>query len=293
MRAYTTARRAIISDVDVTSDTAPPIWPRPSRSPAPPPSSAPPSPRSAQVRAYLDGSRDAGGRGWGRCGIACRRGRATHRAVSSSSSAPPEERFAHWDDTPFAAARSGRCTPPRTPTAAASRSRCSIPAVAESLRDDLVVGVAAPPRRRRRARRRRRRRGAGGHARAAPRRARLRRRGALARALRPRLCRRRAIVVPRVDAARSTARVLTMERLDGRALARLAERRRAATRRRRRHPLPLRLRRAAAARHLQRRSAPGQLPRPRRRTVGFVDFGSAAELSPSSAHRRSPALPRR
>ena len=153
------------------------------------------------------------------------------------------------------------------------------PGVAESLRDDLssasllrrVVGDELGERRRRR--------GARGHARAAPRRARLRRRGgAGSSASAAPSAADATIVIPRVDAARSTARVLTMERLDGRALADLAADDAEARRAPRARHLPLRVRRPLAARHLQRRSAPRQLPGPRRR---------AASASSTSARRPS------
>jgi predicted unusual protein kinase regulating ubiquinone biosynthesis (AarF/ABC1/UbiB family) len=92
-----------------------------------------------------------------------------------------------------------------------------------------------------------------------------------------------AVVVPAVDAARSTARVLTMERLDGRALAAFADdadddARRAVAR------TLFRFAFGAPLLHgiFNADPHPGNylIPDHGGGSVGFVDFGSAAELSP-------------
>ena len=135
---------------------------------------------------------------------------------------------------------------------------------------------------------------AGGDARAAPRRARLRRRGRTgsSASAAPLHRRRRRIVIPRVDAARSTARVLTMERLDGRAIADLAEDDAEARRRGARAIFRFAFGAPLAARHLQRRSAPRQLPGPRRRKSRLRRLRLVGRAVGRAARRRPPPVPR-
>ena len=87
------------------------------------------------------------------------------------------------------------------------------------------------------------------------------------------------IVIPRVDSARSTARVLTMERLDGRAIADLAED--DAEARRRGARAIFRFAFGAPLQHgiFNADPHPGNYLILAGEKVGFVDFGSAAALS--------------
>ena len=95
------------------------------------------------------------------------------------------------------------------------------------------------------------------------------------------------IRIPRVYASHSTARVLTTEFVDGRRFAEVLDDRRGDARALRRDPVPLRVRIDHPPRHVQRRSAPRQLPvrrrRPRRlprlRLREVFPAGDAAQLA--------------
>jgi predicted unusual protein kinase regulating ubiquinone biosynthesis (AarF/ABC1/UbiB family) len=199
--------------------------------------------------------------------------------VEAELGAPPEAKFAKWDDTPIAAASLGQVHAAEDADGRRFAVKVQYPGVAESLRDDLssasllrrVVGSEI---------------GAGAAAEALE-------------AMRTQLIGeldyvaeakwlerfRRAfvgdatIVIPAVDAARSTARVLTMERLDGRAIADLAEDDEEARRRGARSIFQFAF--GAPLRHgiFNADPHPGNYLVLDGAKVGFVDFGSSAELS--------------
>jgi predicted unusual protein kinase regulating ubiquinone biosynthesis (AarF/ABC1/UbiB family) len=91
----------------------------------------------------------------------------------------------------------------------------------------------------------------------------------------------KTIVIPRVDKARSTARVLTMERLDGRTLPSLAEEGDAGARTRAAQTI-FRFAFGAPLVHgiFNADPHPGNYLVLDGDRIGFVDFGSAAELTP-------------
>ena len=183
------------------------------------------------------------------------------RVVEAELGKPPQAAFARWDPTPLAAASLGQVHAATSHDGAEYAVKVQYPGIADALRADLASAGFA-------------RKLAGiehltDDAIAALRAAVL---GELdytreAAALERFATAWRddpAIRIPRVDRARSTARVLTMERARGtpwpRGLCALPR----STQQRRAHRRALRLRLAARPRPLQRRSQPGQLPRRRR-----------------------------
>lgn len=242
--------------------------------------------KAAQVRAYLDvtgaistpAARALYARLWDR--MPPRPPAIIRAVVAAELGAPVERRFARWDDEPLAAASLGQVHAAEDADGRRFAVKVQYPGVAEALRDDLesaalirrVVGHELG--------------GAAAAEALAVMRAQLL--SELDYAAEARWLERfgaafagdRAIVVPTVDAARSTARVLTMQRLDGRTLADFA----------------------AAGDDEARRFVAGTIfrfafgapllhglfnadPHPGNYLVldgkvGFVDFGSSAELSP-------------
>jgi predicted unusual protein kinase regulating ubiquinone biosynthesis (AarF/ABC1/UbiB family) len=289
-RATTTAKQALLTDVDVTSDRRAADLAEAEAFAASAAQLGAAVAKIAQVRAYLDvtgvgataPARAMLARLWDR--MPPHPPSLIREVVIAELGAPPDERFARWDDEPLAAASLGQVHAAWDADGMAFAVKVQYPGVAEALRDDLssasllrhVLGGEL---------------GEG----AAD--------GALA-VLRQQLLGeldyraeaqwidrfRRAfagdadVVVPRVDAARSTGRVLTMQRLDGQPLAALAG-----------ADQPTRNR---AARALFRFAFGAPLqhgifnadPHPGNYLVddkaaggirvGFVDFGSCAELSP-------------
>ena len=284
-RATTTARQAVMTDVDVTADTRAADLAEAEAFAASAGELGAAVAKAAQVRAYLDITGVAATpaarallRG---CGIACRRvpPSVIRAVVAAELGAPPEERFAKWDDTPIAAASLGQVHAAEDADGRRFAVKVQYPGVAEALRDDLpsasllrrVVGDEL---------------GSGAAAEALETmRAQLL--GELDYVAEARWLERfRApspatprIVIPRVDAARSTARVLTMERLDGRAIADLATD--DAEARRRGARAIFRFAFGAPLNHgiFNADPHPGNYLILDGERVGFVDFGSAAALS--------------
>lgn len=285
-RALTTARQAVMTDVDVTSDTRAADLAEAEAFVASAAELGAAVAKAAQVRAYLEVTGRAAtaearalyARLWDR--MPPRPPALIREAVAKELGAPVEQKFARWDDAPIAAASLGQVHAAEDADGRRFAVKVQYPGVAEALRDDLaspsllrrVVGDELGS-------------GAADEALAVMRAQLL---GELDYVQEARWLERfraafagdRAIVVPAVDAARSTARVLTMERLDGRALAAFADDGSEEARR-------------AAARTIFRFAFGAPLvhgifnadPHPGNYLVldgkiGFVDFGSAAELSP-------------
>ncbi|MGZ3439552.1 MAG: ABC1 kinase family protein, partial [Polyangia bacterium] len=204
---------------------------------------------------------------------------AIRAVVAAELGAPPEERFARWDDTPIAAASLGQVHAAEDADGRRFAVKVQYPGVAEALRDDLssasllrrVVGDEL---------------GSGAAADALETmRAQLL--GELDYAAEARWLDRfkkafagdASMVIPAVDFARSTAKVLTMERLDGRAIADLAED--DAEARRRGARAIFRFAFGAPLQHgiFNADPHPGNYLILDGEKVGFVDFGSCAELS--------------
>ena len=284
-RATTAARQAVMTDVDVTTDTRAADLAEAEAFAASAAELGAAVAKAAQVRAYLDltgvaatpAARALLARLWDR--MPPRPPSVIRAVVAAELGAPPEERFAKWDDTPIAAASLGQVHAAEDADGRRFAVKVQYPGVAEALRDDLasasllrrVVGEEL---------------GAGAATDSlATMRAQLL--GELDYVAEARWLERFArafagdptIVIPRVDAARSTARVLTMDRLDGRAIADLAEDDAEARRR--------------GARAIFRFAFGGPLqhgifnadPHPGNylilagEKVGFVDFGSSAALT--------------
>ena len=196
-RATTTARQAVMTDVDVTRDTRAADLAEAEAFASSAAELGAAVAKAAQVRAYLDitgvaatpAARALLARLWDR--MPPRPPAVIRAVVEAELGAPPEARFAKWDDTPIAAASLGQVHAAEDADGRRFAVKVQYPGVAEALRDDLAsasllrrivgdelgAGAAADALGTMRA--------------AAPRRARLRRRGALARALRARLRRRR------------------------------------------------------------------------------------------------------
>jgi predicted unusual protein kinase regulating ubiquinone biosynthesis (AarF/ABC1/UbiB family) len=241
--------------------------------------------KAAQVRAYLDitgvaatpQARALLARLWDR--MPPRPVAAIRAVVTAELGAPPEERFAKWDDTPIAAASLGQVHAAEDADGRRFAVKVQYPGVAEALRDDLtsasllrrIVGDEL---------------GAGAAAEAlATMRAQLlgeldyvAEAGWLERFGRA-FTGNFGIVIPKVDAARSTARVLTMERLDGRAIADLAEDDAEARRRGARAIFRFAFGAPLAHGIFNADPHPGNYLILDGERVGFVDFGSSAELS--------------
>ena len=285
-RALTTARQAVMTDVDVTDDTRAADLAEAEAFVASAAELGAAVAKAAQVRAYLEVTGRAAtaearalyARLWDR--MPPRPPALIRAAVAAELGAPVDEKFARWDDEPLAAASLGQVHAAEDADGRRFAVKVQYPGVAESLRDDLassallrrVVGHELGS-------------GAADEALAVMRAQLL---GELDYVQEARWLERfrgafgaeRAIVVPAVDRARSTARVLTMERLDGRALAAFADDAGDDARR-------------AVARTIFRFAFGAPLvhgifnadPPPGNYlvldgSVGFVDFGSAAELSP-------------
>jgi predicted unusual protein kinase regulating ubiquinone biosynthesis (AarF/ABC1/UbiB family) len=284
-RATATARQAVMTDVDVTEDTRAADLAEAEAFANSAAELGAAVAKAAQVRAYLDitgvaatpAARALLARLWDR--MPARPPAVIRAVVTAELGAPPEERFAKWDDTPIAAASLGQVHAAEDADGRRFAVKVQYPGVAEALRDDLasasllrrVVGDEL---------------GAGAAADAlATMRAQLL--GELDYVAEAGWLERfgrafpadASIVIPKVDRARSTARVLTMERLDGRAIADLAED--DAEARRRGARAIFRFSFGAPLQHgiFNADPHPGNYLILAGEKVGFVDFGSAAELS--------------
>ncbi len=284
-RATTTARQAVMTDVDVTSDTRAADLAEAEAFAASAAELGAAVAKAAQVRAYLDltglaatpAARALLARLWDR--MPPRPPSVIRAVVTAELGAPPEARFAKWDDTPIAAASLGQVHAAEDADGRRFAVKVQYPGVAEALRDDLssasllrrVVGDEL---------------GSGAAADALDTmRAQLL--GELDYVAEAKWLERFAgafagdatIVIPRVDAARSTARVLTMDRLDGRAIADLATD--DAEARRRGARAIFRFAFGAPLEHgiFNADPHPGNYLILDGEKVGFVDFGSAAALS--------------
>jgi predicted unusual protein kinase regulating ubiquinone biosynthesis (AarF/ABC1/UbiB family) len=289
-RATTTARQAVLTDVDVTSDRRAANLAEAEAFAASAAELGAAVAKAAQVRAYLDvtgaaetpEARALLARLWDR--MPPRPSELIRRVVAEQLGAPPEARFARWDDTPIAAASLGQVHEAEDADGRRFAVKVQYPGVAEALRDDLssasllrrIVGGELGG-------------GAAADALAVMRTQLLGELDYVAEAswlerFGRAFARDPDIVIPAVDRARSTARVLTMERLAGRPLFELFDSNGAdaeATRNR-------------AARAIFRFAFGAPLvhgifnadPHPGNYLIldgtpalGFVDFGSAVELS--------------
>ena len=254
----------------------------------------------AQVRAYLDvtgaaatpAARALLARLWDR--MPPRPPAAIRAVVTAELGAPPEERFARWDDTPIAAASLGQVHAAEDADGRRFAVKVQYPGVAEALRDDLssasllrrVVGdelgsgAAADGARRPCAR------SSSASSTTWPRRA-----GSSA-SERPSPATRPSSCPPSTPRARPRA-CSTMERLDGRAIADLAvddaEARRRGARAIFRFAFGAPLDRTASSTPIR---TPATTSSSTGEKVGFVDFGSAAALSDELRRRRAPPVPR-
>ncbi|MDB4967044.1 MAG: hypothetical protein JWN44_2733 [Myxococcales bacterium] len=285
-RAMATARQAVLTDVDVTTDQRVANLAEAEAFAASAAELGAAVAKIAQVRAYLDvaGVATTGearamlARLWDR--MPPRPASVIRGVVEAELGAPIADRFAKWDDTPIAAASLGQVHAAEDADGKRFAVKVQYPGVAESLRDDLssasllrrVVGAQLGP-------------GAATDTLEVMRAQLLGELDYVAEAgwlerFRLLLGADKTIAVPRVDRARSTARVLTMERLDGQTLPALADggdleaRNRAATA----------IFRFAFGAPLQHGIFNAD-PHPGNYLVldgaiGFVDFGSAAELTP-------------
>lgn len=285
-RALTTARQAVLTDVDVTEDRRAADLAEAEAFATSAEQLGAAVAKAAQVRAYLDvtgaattpEARALLARLWDR--MPPRPPAIIRAVVAAELGAPPEEKFARFDDAPLAAASLGQVHAAEDADGRRFAVKVQYPGVAEALADDLgspsllrrLVGDELGP-------------GAAAEALEVMRAQLL---GELDYRAEADWLERfgrafagdAAIVVPAVDRARSTARVLTMERLDGRPLAELADG----------GDDPAR---AAAAQAIFRFAFGAPLshgvfnadPHPGNYLVlgdgrvGFVDFGSCAQLS--------------
>src|SRR4051794_11192313 len=228
-RATTTAKQAVLTDVDVTTDKRAADLAEAEAFAASAAELGAAVAKIAQVRAYLDISGAAGtpaaramlARLWDR--MPAHPPAVIRAVVEAELGAPPEAKFAKWDDAPIAAASLGQVHAAEDADGRRFAVKVQYPGVAEALRDDLssasllrrVVGDEL---------------GSGAAADALETmRAQLL--GELDYAAEARWLERFAgafrgdatMVIPSVDTSRSTGKVLTMQRLDGRAIADLAE----------------------------------------------------------------------
>jgi predicted unusual protein kinase regulating ubiquinone biosynthesis (AarF/ABC1/UbiB family) len=285
-RALTSARQAVLTDVDVTRDTRAADLAEAEAFAASAAELGAAVAKAAQVRAYLDltgraampAARALYARLWDR--MPPRPPALIRAVVAEELGAPVEKLFARWDDQPLAAASLGQVHAAEDKGGRRFAVKVQYPGVAEALRDDLdsasllrrVVGDELGG-------------GAADDALAVRRTQLLGELDYVAEArwlerFRTALAADATMAVPAVDAARSTARVLTMERLDGRAMAEFADAGDADAKR-------------FVARTIFRFAFGAPLihgifnadPHPGNYLVldgkvGFVDFGSAAELTP-------------
>jgi len=284
-RATTTARQAVMTDVDVTTDRRAADLAEAEAFATSAGELGAAVAKAAQVRAYLDvtgiaatpAARALLARLWDR--MPARPPSVIRAVVTAELGAPPEAKFARWDDTPIAAASLGQVHAAEDADGRRFAVKVQYPGVAEALRDDLssasllrrVVGDELGA-------------GAADDALAAMRAQLL---GELDYVAEARWLERFArafagdatIVIPRVDAARSTARVLTMDRLDGRAIADLAEDDAEARRRGARAIFQFAFGAPLVHGIFNADPHPGNYLILAGEKVGFVDFGSSAALS--------------
>lgn len=285
-RAVTTAKQAVLTDVDVTADRRAADLAEAEAFAASAAELGAAVAKIAQVRAYLDvtgvaatpAARAMLARLWDR--MPPRPPDVIRAVVARELGAPVEAKFARWDDTPLAAASLGQVHAAEDADGRRFAVKVQYPGVAETLADDLtspsllrrVVGDELGP-------------GAADEALGVLRAQLL---GELDYEAEARWLERFArafhgdkqIVIPRVDATRSTARVLTMDRLDGVPLAELADgddaeaRARAAT-------AIFRFAFGAPLLHgiFNADPHPGNYLVLADGRIGFVDFGSCVELS--------------
>jgi predicted unusual protein kinase regulating ubiquinone biosynthesis (AarF/ABC1/UbiB family) len=285
-RALTSARQAVLTDVDVTRDTRAADLAEAEAFAASAAELGAAVAKAAQVRAYLDltgraatpEARALYARLWDR--MPPRPPALIRAVVAAELGAPVDKVFARWDDQPLAAASLGQVHAAEDKDGRRFAVKVQYPGVAEALRDDLesasllrhVVGDQLGG-------------GAAAEALAVMRAQLLGELDYVAEArwlerFRAALAADATMAVPAVDAARSTARVLTMERLDGDAMAEFADAGDADAKR-------------FVARTIFRFAFGAPLehgifnadPHPGNYLVldgkvGFVDFGSAAELTP-------------
>ncbi len=283
-RATAAARQAVMTDVDVTRDRRAADLAEAEAFATSAAELGAAVAKAAQVRAYLDvtgaattpEARALLSRLWDR--MPPRPPSIIRAAVQAELGAPPEQLFAKWDDEPLAAASLGQVHAAEDADGTRWAVKVQYPGVAETLADDLssasllrrVVGSEL---------------GEGAV-------------DATLEVMRAQLLGeldyraeavwldrfRRAfsgdadIVVPRVDGARSTGRLLTMTRLDGATLAAVAAQD-AETRQRTARAI-FRFAFGAPLKHgiFNADPHPGNYLADGGR-VGFVDFGSSAELS--------------
>jgi predicted unusual protein kinase regulating ubiquinone biosynthesis (AarF/ABC1/UbiB family) len=286
-RAFTTARQAVMTDVDVTTDKRAADLAEAEAFAASAAELGAAVAKIAQVRAYLDvtgvamtgEARAMLARLWDR--MPPRPPSVIRSVVEAELGAPLAERFLRWDDTPLAAASLGQVHAAEDADGTRWAVKVQYPGVAETLRDDLssasllrrVVGEHLGP-------------GAADDTLEVMRAQLL---GELDYVAEARWLERfrgvfgadKSIVIPRVDKARSTARVLTMERLDGRTLPSLAEEGDLAARTRAAVTI-FRFAFGAPLLHgiFNADPHPGNYLVLDGDRIGFVDFGSAAELTP-------------
>lgn len=284
-RATATAKQAVLTDVDVTTDRRAADFAEAEAFAASAAELGAAVAKIAQVRAYLDISGAAAtpearallARLWDR--MPAHPPSVIRAVVERELGAPPEKLFARWDDTPIAAASLGQVHAAESTDGRRFAVKVQYPGVAEALRDDLssasllrrIVGTEIGA-------------GAAAEALEAMRAQLLGELDYVAEAKWLERFRRAfagdaTIVIPAVEAARSTARVLTMERLDGRAIADLAEDDADARRRGARAIFQFAF--GAPLRHgiFNADPHPGNYLVLADEKVGFVDFGSSAELS--------------